>query len=96
VNSGSVLGALKPPAGPLTPALSPQAGRGGNAGFNLAGVITGRVTVLLRLIGHADVRWHLWIGLALLGRLEIALLFYAFYFALRATGGVLRKAVRHA
>ena len=50
---------------------------------------------LVRLIGHADVRWHLWILLALAGRLEIALLFYACYFALRTTAGVLRKAVRY-
>ena len=37
-------------------------------------------------------RWHLWIALSLLGRLELALASYSVYFALRATGGVLRKA----
>jgi hypothetical protein len=48
------------------------------------------------LIGHADLRWHLWIGLALFGRLDLALITYAFYFALRAIGGSVRKAVRYA
>jgi CDP-alcohol phosphatidyltransferase len=47
-------------------------------------------------VGHADVRWHLWISLALLGRLDLALAVYAAYFPLRATGGVVRKAVAHA
>jgi phosphatidylglycerophosphate synthase len=75
------------PEAPLTPALSPQAGRGG---------ITGRAAVIVRLIGHADVRWHLWIGLALFGRLDVALVSYAFYFALRAIAGAVRKAVRYA
>jgi phosphatidylglycerophosphate synthase len=54
------------------------------------------VAWVIRMIGHADVRWHLWIGLALFGRLELALVAYAFYFALRATSGVVRKAVRYA
>ena len=40
-----------------------------------------------RLAGHADVRWHLWIVLALLGRLDLALVAYAAYFPLRALGG---------
>jgi phosphatidylglycerophosphate synthase len=47
-------------------------------------------------LGHADIRWHLWIVLSLLGRLELALAFYAFYFPLRALGGGLRKVVAHA
>jgi hypothetical protein len=47
-------------------------------------------------MGHADVRWHLWIVLSLLGRLELALAFYAVYFPLRALGGGLRKVVAHA
>ncbi len=29
-----------------------------------------RLTRLVRLVGHADIRWHLWIVLALAGRLE--------------------------
>ena len=53
-------------------------------------------SALVRLIGHADVRWHLWIVLALLGRLDLALVAYAVYFALRAVGGALRKGVRYA
>ena len=28
--------------------------------------------IVIRLIGHADIRWHLWIVLAALGRLELA------------------------
>jgi CDP-alcohol phosphatidyltransferase len=46
--------------------------------------------------GHADLRWHLWIALALFGRLDLALAVYAVYFPLRAIGGVVRKAVAHA
>jgi phosphatidylglycerophosphate synthase len=75
------------PGGPLTPALSPQAGRGG---------MSARLAAIVRLIGHADVRWHLWIVLAVFGRLDLALVAYAFYFALRAIGGGVRKAVRYA
>ncbi len=47
-------------------------------------------------MGHADVRWHLWIVLSLIGRLDLALVFYAVYFPLRALGGSLRKVVVHA
>jgi hypothetical protein len=46
--------------------------------------------------GHADLRWHLWIALALLGRLDLALAVYAVYFPLRAIGGLVTKAVAHA
>jgi phosphatidylglycerophosphate synthase len=48
------------------------------------------------MIGHADVRWHLWIVLAFIGRLELALLLYALYFPARAVAGSVRKAVAHA
>ncbi len=54
------------------------------------------LAALVHLIGHADLRWHLWIVLALLGRLDLALAGYAGYFALRASGGALRKGVRYA
>lgn len=47
----------------------------------------------VRLIGHADVRWHLWIVLALFGRLEWALVAYSGYFPLRIAGIAARKAV---
>ena len=43
-----------------------------------------RLAGLVRLIGHADVRWHLWIVLALVGRLDVALAAYAVYFPVRA------------
>jgi hypothetical protein len=55
-----------------------------------------QLAALVRLIGHADVRWHLWIVLALLGRLDIALAAYAAYFPLRALAGAVRKGVRYA
>jgi hypothetical protein len=51
---------------------------------------------LARLAGHADVRWHLWIALAVLGRLDAALAAYALYFPARALAGAIRKAGRHA
>jgi phosphatidylglycerophosphate synthase len=51
---------------------------------------------LLSLIGHADIRWHLWIVLALFGRLDLALVAYAGYFPFRALSGGIGKAVAHA
>jgi phosphatidylglycerophosphate synthase len=51
---------------------------------------------IVRLIGHADVRWHLWIALAATGRLDLALIAYAAYFPLRTIAIAIRKAVRHA
>jgi hypothetical protein len=48
------------------------------------------------MIGHADLRWHLWIVLAVVGRLDLALGVYAAYFAVRALGGAVRKGVRYA
>jgi hypothetical protein len=55
-----------------------------------------RLLAALRMAGHADVRWHLWIVLALFGRLDVALAAYAAYYPARALGGVVRKVVRHA
>ena len=49
----------------------------------------------VRLAGHADIRWHLWIVLAALGRLDAALAAYAVYFPTRAVALGVRKAVRH-
>ncbi|MBV8556214.1 MAG: CDP-alcohol phosphatidyltransferase family protein [Planctomycetaceae bacterium] len=54
------------------------------------------VMAAVRLAGHADVRWHLWIVLAALGRLDAALAAYAVYFPARAAALGIRKAVRHA
>ena len=51
---------------------------------------------LVAAVGHADLRWHLWIALALLGRLDLALAVYAVYFPLRAIAGMVRKAVAYA
>lgn len=55
-----------------------------------------RVRSLVAFLGHADLRWHLWIILAALGRLEIALIAYTAYFTLRLALSVARKAVLHA
>lgn len=46
-------------------------------------------------LGHADVRWHLWIVLAAVGRLDLALVVYAAYFPARALAGLARKVARH-
>lgn len=50
----------------------------------------------VRIVGHADVRWHLWIGLAAIGRLEIALIAYAAYFPIRTLAIAAKKAVHRA
>lgn len=54
----------------------------------------GWLTWLVRTMGHADIRWHVWIALALLGTLEVELLMFAVYFPVRAVAGVVRKGVR--
>lgn len=56
----------------------------------------GRLRSIALLAGHADVRWHLWIVLAAIGRLDAALAAYALYFPARALAGAARKAARHA
>lgn len=56
----------------------------------------GPVRRLAHLAGHADIRLHVWIALAAVGRLEWALAAYAAYFTARAAGGAIRKAARHA
>jgi hypothetical protein len=53
---------------------------------------SGSLRRLVELAGHADLRWHLWILLALLGRMEFALAAYAAYFPLRVLAGFIRKA----
>ncbi len=53
-------------------------------------------TATVRLIGHADVRWHLWIVLAAMGRLDVALVVYAAYFPVRTLALAVRKAVQGA
>ncbi len=51
---------------------------------------------VVHMVGHADVRWHLWIILAATGRLDVALAAYAVYFPLRALAGAIRKGARYA
>jgi hypothetical protein len=55
-----------------------------------------RFARLVRMVGHADLRWHLWIVLAFVGRLEYALAAYAGYFAMRAVAGAVRKGAQYA
>jgi phosphatidylglycerophosphate synthase len=43
------------------------------------------------LLGHADIRWHVWIVLAALGRLDVALAAYAIYFPARTLAGLVVK-----
>ena len=52
----------------------------------------GLVRRFAHALGHADLRWHSWIALAAIGRLEIGLAIYTPYFAARAIGGAVRKA----
>jgi phosphatidylglycerophosphate synthase len=54
------------------------------------------IAAIVHLIGHADVRWHLWIVLAAMGRLDLALAAYAVYFPVRTLAGAVRKGVRYA
>src|SRR5262249_43918616 len=74
------------------PSGSPRLGRASGPG-PLRG---SRMIAFLFLIGHADIRWHLWIALAALGRLELALAAYAAYFPARTLAGALKKGVRYA
>ncbi len=46
---------------------------------------------IFALVGHADVRWHIWIVLAAAGRLDVELVVYTTYFFVRALAGSLRK-----
>jgi phosphatidylglycerophosphate synthase len=55
-----------------------------------------RLRSLARLAGHADVRWHLWIALALAGRLEWALAAFAPYYAARVIAMGVSRSRRHA
>lgn len=75
-----------------------RAGRAGGGPHLAMPAVRGRrprgLADLVRLIGHADLRWHLWIVLAAVGRLEIALAAYAVYFPVRAVGGAIRRGWR--
>jgi phosphatidylglycerophosphate synthase len=53
-----------------------------------------RLRSVVRWLGHADVRWHLWIFLGLLGCLDLELILFAGYFPARAIASVVRKGVR--
>jgi len=78
-------------------ALQPDAGRARSERRPaLLSAVARAPRKLVAAVGHADLRWHLWIVLALLGRLDLALAVYAVYFPLRAIAGVVRKAVAYA
>jgi len=74
-----------------------EAGRGSGSEHERSNLPAPRLAARtwVRLAGHADLRWHLWIVLAAMGRLEAALIAYAVYFPARTVAGVLRKAARH-
>ncbi|MDR3636731.1 MAG: CDP-alcohol phosphatidyltransferase family protein [Isosphaeraceae bacterium] len=55
-----------------------------------------QLAAAIRLVGHADIRWHLWIILAAIGRLDGALAVYALYFPVRALAVAVKKGVRRA
>lgn len=55
-----------------------------------------RLRGLVAAIGHADLRWHLWIVLAFVGRLDLAIAAYAVYFPVRAVAGIARKGAAYA
>lgn len=55
-----------------------------------------RLTRWIRLAGHRDMRWHLWIALAALGRLEWALAGFAAYYPARAVSHAVERVVRRA
>ena len=46
---------------------------------------------VVRLTGHADVRWHIWIFLAAIGGLEIELVIYTLYYPVRALAGAIAR-----
>ena len=50
---------------------------------------------LAHWLGHADLRWHSWIILAGLGRLDVELVAFAIYFPARTLAGAWRKRGRH-
>lgn len=46
---------------------------------------------VVRLAGHADVRWHLWIFLAAIGGLGMELVVYTLYYPVRCLAGAIRR-----
>ncbi len=81
-----------------SPGAAPESHRTDEAGRPGADAprSSGRLTEVVRLLGHADLRWHLWIVLAAVRRLDIALAAYAIYFPLRTLGAAIRKGWCHA
>lgn len=72
------------------------ANRGPHATLGPARIVRDRgIRGLVRLAGHADIRWHLWILLAALGRLDLGLVAYAIYFPARTMAGAIRRGWHH-
>jgi hypothetical protein len=67
--------------------------RSGGGGPARGDAVTGggRLAALVRLAGHADVRWHAWIVLAACGRLDAALIVYTLYYPARTLAGIRGK-----
>jgi phosphatidylglycerophosphate synthase len=78
---------------PAAPAIEPRISPPARPGTSFRAMSALRRIV--DLAGHADIRWHFWIALALFGRLDLALVAYAAYYPLRALGGGIGKAVAH-
>jgi phosphatidylglycerophosphate synthase len=55
----------------------------------------GMMRLAVQAMGHADLRWHLWIALAAVGRLDAALAVYAIYFPIRTGMSCLKRGVEH-
>ncbi len=81
-------------------AIAESGGTGGESEREASALVgpsvSSRVRALVVFLGHADLRLHVWIILAALGRLELALMGYTVYFAIRFGLGFARKAVTHA
>lgn len=57
--------------------------------------LVGLARMGVQAMGHADLRWHLWIVLAAFGRLDVALVVYAIYFPIRTGMSCLKQGVEH-
>jgi hypothetical protein len=56
-----------------------------------AGEAPGPAARIIRGLGHADFRWHIWIALAALGWLQAELIMFSLYYPARAVAGAWSK-----
>jgi phosphatidylglycerophosphate synthase len=73
-----------------------ETGPGAPQGAAVGQGSSGLLRRVVRLLGHADIRWHAWIVLAACGALRFELLFCAAYYPARLAGVLAGKAVRRA